>query len=290
MYAPLLILAFVVAMPSTLAAPAAAEERAVTSIACSSIKSIVSVFSVSQATSFCSSYLSIKTSTVTSTVTKTSVTTVTTGTASTIYTFVPGNPPSATPAGAIAVRRSFDGIEERAKEAHVEVRAPAGIPPYATTIPSATISSACSCLSLATPTTTKTTTTTKVSKTTVSAPYVTESVYPCADNFTLFGSVNTTSPDIVSSENNLFYNASSLADCCAECFFETQYCTAAYAYPYGCVLTLNTVVGDFPGADATCPQGKLPGESYEPQNYRDPRTPGTLAGPCGTVYNLPLSS
>ncbi|KAL8665213.1 MAG: hypothetical protein Q9202_002435 [Teloschistes flavicans] len=249
---------------------------------CRAVDAIVSTLSLNKATPFCSSFLHIPTNTATVTSTAKVTKTVTTGSVSTLYAFLPGNPPSTTKA-----RREIDARNAPADPP---------VPTYVGQYPLPLISKACSCLNLPTPTTTARTTATSTTTTTVAASptYITK--YPCADPFpTLtpnlpFGDYS--SPSDLALQNNRFYldtpEGSSGQACCNACFFEIQNCINAYYYSYqGCVVSqaTNLTSASGQGVDATCPAGYFKGLTYLPDTQPAFRSQGNLAGPCGQTYN-----
>ncbi|KAI4200311.1 MAG: hypothetical protein LQ350_004059 [Teloschistes chrysophthalmus] len=246
------------------------------------VDAIVSTLSSAYASPFCSSLLHIPTATATTTSTTKATATVTTGSASTLYTFLPGNPPSKAKA-----RRDLEARNDPADPP---------IPTYLGKTPLPLISKACSCLNLPTRTTTATATVTATTTTTVAASPVYITKYPCADPFptripTLpFG--DATSPTDLGLQNGRFFTdtpqGQSGQACCNACFFELENCINAYYYSYqGCVYSqaTNLTNASGQGVDATCPAGYFKGLTYVPDTKYDFRSQGTLAGPCGQTYN-----
>ncbi|CAF9934624.1 MAG: hypothetical protein HETSPECPRED_009295 [Heterodermia speciosa] len=282
--------------------------RNLTPAQCSKVCGIVDVLKLHKATPFCSSFLSLKPTTststikVTSTATTTSLSTVTSGTASTSVVFKPGNPPSNAP------RAAQPAILNHRQEANpvlplvamVKRDQKPSLPSYVTAYATAAISSACSCLSLATPTTTvKTTSTgtvtsTITSITTVSPPVVTSTEYPCATPIpSLIPTIpygNSNQAGVIESSNELFgfdTPGATLEGCCNLCYFGTTNCIQAYYYFYeGCVIQQATSVNATgEGISNSCPNGQISGLTYSDDTSPPFRSTGTIAGPCGQVYN-----
>ncbi|KAL8637284.1 MAG: hypothetical protein Q9228_005426 [Teloschistes exilis] len=246
------------------------------------VGAIASTLSLNYASSYCSSLLHIPTNTATVTSTTKATATVTTGSASTLYTFLPGNPPSKAKA-----RRDTEARNAPADSP---------VPTYLGKTPLPLISKACSCLNLPTRTTTATATVTATTTATVAAPPVYMTIYPCADPFpTLtpnlpFGDY--VSPTDLGLQNGRFFTdtpqGSSGQACCNACFFEIENCINAYYYSYqGCVYSqaTNLTSASGQGKDATCPAGYFKDLTYVPDTKPAFRSQGNIAGPCGQTYN-----
>ncbi|KAG7008606.1 hypothetical protein G7Y79_00005g017470 [Physcia stellaris] len=279
--------------------------RNLSSAECSKVTKIVDVLKLNKATPFCSSFLSIKPATatsvikVTSTVMKTSISTITSGTASTSVIFKPGNPSPKVRRAAVPAQ-SNEEVANIAPAAVERRDEGLSVPAYITAYEAAAISSACSCLSIPTPTTTaitssiKTTTSTVVTSKTVKPPVITSTEYPCA---TPIPSVIPTIPygmanqaGVIESSNSLYgsgTSGTSLEGCCNLCYFSVLNCIQAYYFFYeGCVVQQGTnVTGTSEGIGSICPNGKISGLTYNPDTAPPFRSTGTIAGPCGQTYN-----
>ncbi|KAL8677472.1 MAG: hypothetical protein Q9186_006113 [Xanthomendoza sp. 1 TL-2023] len=256
-------------------------ERNLPAVDCAKVTKVISVLKLNQATSFCSSFLGIKTSASTITTVRTSTVTSTTGTASTTITFLPGNPPA---------------LKERREEAKLDG---AGLerrnnPAYLSGIASSAISSGCECLNLPTPVSKTTKTSVKTTTINVPAPTVTKTVYPTPVPTLIptvpFGKANQP-PSIPGNGQNSLYGAGTKGEtiegCCNLCYFEIPNCINAFFYGYqGCVVQQpSEVIGTGPGISAVCPNGQIAGLTYSRDTAPPFRSQGDIAGPCGQTYN-----
>ncbi|KAI4239596.1 MAG: hypothetical protein LQ349_000270 [Xanthoria aureola] len=262
-------------------------KRALPEVECAKVTKVISVLKSNKATSFCSSYLGIKTSTSTITKVQTSTITSAVGTPSTTVVFLPGNPPAS------KERRGEAALDE----ARIEQRD--NKPDYLKDVGSPVISSACKCLNLPTPVST----TTKVSvQTTIITvrPTVTKTVYPCATPVPGEGAnkVQTVPyglaypyPSSVPGTSNQRFDLSTkggtLEGCCNICYFDIPNCLQAFYYSYqGCVVQQPTeIVGTGPGVSSVCPNGQIAGLTYNRDTNPPFRSTGNIAGPCGQTYN-----
>ncbi|KAL8714993.1 MAG: hypothetical protein Q9225_006446 [Loekoesia sp. 1 TL-2023] len=270
---------------STYASPVAENDwgkRNLPASECAKVTKVVSILKVHSATSFCSSFLGVKTATSTITTVKTSTITSTTGTPTTSVVFKPGNPLAS------KERREAELIDE----SPIEKRAN---PDYLSGIASSSISSGCQCLSLPTPVTKTTKTSTKTVTTKVPAGTVTKTVYPCATPIpsmtpNLPYGLSSGSSNIVGTNNNLYGSGTTgttLEGCCNLCYFEVPNCIQAWYYFYqGCVVQQATeVTGTGARVSDVCPNGKIAGLTYNPDMNPPFRSTGDIAGPCGQTYN-----
>ncbi|KAL8636941.1 MAG: hypothetical protein Q9228_005731, partial [Teloschistes exilis] len=256
-------------------------ERNLPASECAKITKVVSILKVHEATSFCSSFLGIKTKSSIIPATKTTTVTSTTGTPSTTVVFLPGNPPPS------KERREADAVESVAMEKR-------DLPDYLNGVASQAISSACECLNLATPVITSIQTSTKTSTVKVPAATVTKTVYPCA---TPVPSMIPTVPYGlsngvgVSSSGNTLYGSgttgTTLEGCCNLCYFGVPNCTQAFYYFYeGCVIQQADMYnGTGIGVSSVCPKGQIAGLTYNRDANPPFRSTGDIAGPCGQTYN-----
>ncbi|KAL8690959.1 MAG: hypothetical protein Q9218_003717 [Villophora microphyllina] len=268
--------------------------RDLPALECAKVTKVISILNVHSATSFCSSFLGIKTKTSTITTTQTPIVTATMGTPSTTVVFLPGNPLAA------KERREVKVVEGPTLEKR-------DTPEYLSGIAHTAISSGCECLNLPTPmiTTTKTKMA-KTSTTTVPAASVTKTVYPRLYQWTLTGSLACATPipnmistvpyglsngaGVSSSQNTLYGSGTTgttLEGCCNLCYFGVPNCTQAFYYFYeGCVIQqADEYTGTGEGASSVCPQGQIAGLTYSPDANPPFRSTGDIAGPCGQTYN-----
>ncbi|KAL8696719.1 MAG: hypothetical protein Q9201_007515 [Fulgogasparrea decipioides] len=258
-------------------------ERSLPASECAKVTKVISILKVHpEATSFCSSFLGIKTKTETTTTVKTSTVTSTTGTPSTTVVFLPGNPPSS------KERREAEALDGAQFEKREN-------PTYLSGIASTAISSGCECLNLPTLTATTTKTSTKTATTKVPAT-VTKTVYPCATPVpnripTVPYGLASQPPSIAGTQNTRYYldtpEGASVEACCNLCYFGIPNCLQAFYYSYqGCVVQQPTeVTSTGPGVSSVCPNGQIAGLIYNPDANADPRGTGDMAGPCGQTYN-----
>ncbi|KAI4102069.1 MAG: hypothetical protein L6R37_004575 [Teloschistes peruensis] len=241
-------------------------ERNLPASECAKITKVVSILNVHEATSFCSSFLGIKTK------------------SSTITALVLWEGILLAPS---KERREADAVEGVAMEKR-------DIPDYLNGVASQAISSACECLNLATPVITSTQTSTKTSTVKVPAATVTKTVYPCA---TPVPSMIPTVPYGlsngvgVSSSGNTLYGSgttgTTLEGCCNLCYFGVPNCTQAFYYFYeGCVIQQADMYnGTGIGVSPVCPKGQIAGLTYNRDANPPFRSTGDIAGPCGQTYN-----
>ena len=95
---------------------------------------------------------------------------------------------------------------------------------------------------------------------------------------------------MIESSNALFgfdTLGATLEGCCNLCYFNVTNCIQAYYYFYeGCVIQQGTNVnGTARGISDSCPSGQITGLTYGNDTNPPFRSTGSIAGPCGQIYN-----
>ncbi|CRG91120.1 hypothetical protein PISL3812_08168 [Talaromyces islandicus] len=247
-----------------LAAPVTPDDK------CSALRLLLTEQQHKDASNWCSAHLkpatvtsgaasvSVSATTTTSTifVTSTKIDTITSESASVIYTFLPGNPPTST---SPTSSHTNDNINKRQPSGDSSPT-PTAFALWIAAQPSTSVSALCSCLGVSeksskptTPVTKTVTQTSTVTKsTTVAAAASVSSVWPCASPFPTLTPTspygNASIPSSLATENTLFHRGDSTAGasaqaCCNACYFDLPNCIQAYWYSYeGCVVSQATNV------------------------------------------------
>ncbi|RFU24392.1 hypothetical protein B7463_g11946, partial [Scytalidium lignicola] len=127
---------------------------------------------------------------------------------------------------------------------------------------------------------------------TTTPPATTTTIYPCADPLPSPGPAygQYTSPSNLNLVNDLRQGdqGQNATDCCNTCFFEVENCVQAFYHEVeGCVVSQATNLTSASGEGVTnsCPAGTFNGLAYGADINPQPRTPGTIMGPCGQDYH-----